>query len=115
MKKQLGKQIGTLVACGVMLVASQVAFAQYGPPPPRPGGPGGPPPPRGTWSRQGWYHRGGYVPRQYRGSHYVVSDWRRYRLPPPRPGYHYIRSDNGDFLLAAIATGAIISIVANSQ
>jgi hypothetical protein len=109
MKKQLGKQIGTLAVCGVMLVASQMAFAQYRPGPPPP-----PPPSRG-WSQQSWYHRGGYVPRQYRGNHYVVSDYRRYRLPPPRPGYHYIRSDNGDFLLAAIATGAIISIVANSH
>jgi hypothetical protein len=111
MKKQLGKKIGTLAACGLMLVASQMAFAQYRPPGPPPPGPA-----RG-WSHQGWYHRGGYVPRQYRGGRYVVSDrdWRRYRLPPPRPGYHYIRSDNGDFLLAAIATGAIISIVANSH
>jgi hypothetical protein len=114
MKKQLGKQIGMLAACGVMVVASQMAFAQYGPPGPPPPSRQGPPPGRG-WSHEGWYHRGGYVPRQYRGRHYVVSDWRTYRLPPPRPGYHYIRSDNGDFLLAAIATGAIISIVANSR
>jgi hypothetical protein len=106
MKKQLGKQIGMFAACGIMLVASQMAMAQYRPGPPPP------PPPRSGWSHQNWYHRGGYVPRQYRGSRYVVSDYRRYRLPPPRPGYHYIRSDNGDFLLAAIATGAIISIVA---
>jgi hypothetical protein len=104
MKKQLGKQIGMFAACGIMLVASQMAMAQYRP--------GPPPPPRSGWSHQSWYHRGGYVPRQYRGSHYIVTDYRRYRLPPPRPGYHYIRSDNGDFLLAAIATGAIISIIA---
>jgi hypothetical protein len=110
MKKQLGKQIGMLAVCGVMLVASEMAMAQYRP------GPPGPPPGRG-WNHQGWYHRGGYVPREYRGSRYVVrsGDYRRYRLPPPRPGYHYIRSDNGDFLLAAIATGAIVSIIANSH
>jgi Ni/Co efflux regulator RcnB len=42
----------------------------------------------------------------------VVSDWNRYRLKPPPRGYQYIRSDNGDFLLAAITTGAILSIIA---
>jgi Ni/Co efflux regulator RcnB len=35
-----------------------------------------------------------------------------YRPGPPPRGYQYIRSDNGDFLLAAVATGAILSIIA---
>lgn len=109
MKKQIGKQIGVFVTCGVMLVASQMAVAQYRPGPPPPGPPG-----RG-WNHGGWYHRGGRIPPQYRGSRYVVNDWRTYRLPPPRPGYHYIRSDTGDFLLAAVATGAIVSIIAGSR
>jgi Ni/Co efflux regulator RcnB len=62
--------------------------------------------------RDGWYKRGGHVPQQYRGSSYVVTDWRTRRLPPPRRGYHYVRSDNGDLLLVAITSGVIASIIA---
>jgi Ni/Co efflux regulator RcnB len=104
------KQLGTIAFCGVMLVSSQYALAQaYRPGPP-------PPPSRyhGMYDQgrhEGWYRRGGYIPQTYRGSRYVVSDWRRYRLKPPPRGYQYIRSDNGDFLLAAITTGAILSII----
>lgn len=106
------KQLAAIAFCGVMLVSSQFALAQaYRP---------GPPPPpakhyRGMYDQgrhEGWYKRGGYVPKTYRSSRYVVSDWRRYRLNPPPRGYQYIRSDNGDFLLAAVATGAIMSIIA---
>lgn len=109
------KQLGALAFCGVMLMSSQFAMAQaYRP---------GPPPPqqqryRGMYDQgrhEGWYKRGGYVPPAYRSGRYVVSDWRRYRLRPPPRGYQYIRSDNGDFLLAAVATGAIMSIIAASH
>ncbi|GFZ96203.1 RcnB family protein [Dyella caseinilytica] len=110
------KELGVMVFCGAMLVSSQFVMAQAyrpGPPPP--------PPPsryRGMYDQgrhEGWYKRGGYVPAQYRRGTYVVSDWRRYRLQPPPRGYQYIRSDNGDFLLAAITTGAILSIIAASH
>lgn len=109
------KQLGTIAFCGVMLMSSQCALAQaYRP---------GPPPPaqqryRGMYDQgrhEGWYRRGGHIPPGYRGGRYVVSDWRRYRLRPPPRGYEYIRSDNGDFLLAAIATGTILSIIAASR
>jgi Ni/Co efflux regulator RcnB len=109
------KQLGALAFCGVMLVSSQFALAQVY-------RPGPPPPPapryRGMYDQgrhEGWYRRGGYIPVQYRRGSYVVSDWRRYRLKPPPRGYQYIRSDNGDFLLAAITTGAILSIFAASH
>jgi Ni/Co efflux regulator RcnB len=59
---------------------------------------------------EGWYHRGGYLPVEYR-TRYVVTDWRRDRLRPPPRGYHWVRSDNGDFLLVAIASGVIASIL----
>ena len=54
----------------------------------------------GRW-RQGqvypyWRHRG-----------YVIDDYRRYNLGPPRPGYRYYRSDNGDVVMAAITSGLI--------
>lgn len=61
---------------------------------------------------EGWYKKGGHVPREYRGGSYVVTDWRVRHLRQPPRGYHYVRSDNGDFLLVAISTGIIISILA---
>jgi Ni/Co efflux regulator RcnB len=61
---------------------------------------------------EGWYHRGGYLPVEYR-TRYVVTDWRRDRLREPPRGYHWVRSDNGDFLLVAIATGVIVDLLLN--
>ncbi|SHM05706.1 RcnB family protein [Rhodanobacter sp. OK091] len=62
---------------------------------------------------EGWYRQGGYVPTEYRDGPYVVDDWRGQNLREPPRGYRYVRSDNGDFLLVAIATGVIVSILAN--
>jgi Ni/Co efflux regulator RcnB len=62
--------------------------------------------------REGWYRRGGYVPVEYR-TRYVVTDWRYDRLREPPRGYHWVRSDNGDFLLVAIATGVIVDLILN--
>ena len=70
---------------------------------------------RGMYDRgrhEGWYKRGGHMPSEYRGGSYVVTDWRSQRLRQPPRGYHYVRSDNGDFLLVAITTGIIASILA---
>ena len=61
---------------------------------------------------EGWYKRGGYLPVEYR-TRYVVTDWRRDRLREPPRGYHWVRSDNGDFLLVAIASGVIIDLLLN--
>jgi len=71
---------------------------------------------RGMYDRgrhEGWYKRGGHMPSEYRGGSYVVTDWRNRHLREPPRGYHYVRSDNGDFLLVAITTGIIASILAN--
>ena len=62
---------------------------------------------------EGWYHQGGYVPTEYRDGPYVVTDWRSQHLREPPRGYRYVRSDNGDFLLVAITTGVIASILAH--
>ena len=59
--------------------------------------------------KQGWYKKGGRMPSQYCGSRYVVTDWRARHLRQPPRGYHWVRSDNGDFLLVAITTGVISS------
>ncbi len=62
---------------------------------------------------EGWYKRGGYLPVEYRSARYVVTDWRRDRLREPPRGYRWVRSDNGDFLLVAIATGVIVDLLLN--
>jgi hypothetical protein len=109
------KQLGAIILCGAIVASPQFALAQayrQGPPPP--------PPSKyhGMYDQgrhEGWYRKGGRIPPSYRGSRYVVSDWNRYHLKAPPRGYQYVRSDNGDFLLAAITTGAIISIIAGSH
>ena len=51
------------------------------------------------------------MPSDYRGREYVVSDWHPERLRQPPRGYHWVRSDNGDFLLVAISTGIIADLL----
>lgn len=64
---------------------------------------------------EGWYKRGGYLPVEYRSTRYVVYDWRDARLREPPRGYHWVRSDDGAFLLVAITTGIIVNIIASGQ
>lgn len=59
----------------------------------------------------GWYKRGGHLPRHYRADRYYVTNWSAYDLRPPPRGYRWVRSDNSDFLLIAIASGIITDIV----
>ncbi|GAB2560183.1 RcnB family protein [Rhodanobacter koreensis] len=61
---------------------------------------------------EGWYKKGGHMPAEYRGGSYVVSNWQSEHLRAPPRGYHYVRSDNGDFILVAITTGVIAGIIA---
>ncbi len=63
---------------------------------------------------EGWYKKGGHVPPEYRRGSYVVTDWRSRRLREPPRGHEYVRSDNGDYLLIAVATGVIVSIIAGN-
>ena len=72
--------------------------------------------PRGEWRGAGPHHdfyRGGRLPPQYRSRGYVVEDWRGHRLSPPPHGYHWVQA-GGDYVLAAIATGVILSILLNN-
>ena len=64
---------------------------------------------------EGWYRKGGHVPTEYNRGNYAVTDWRSQHLRQPPRGYHYVRSDNGDFLLVAVTTGVIASIIASSH
>ncbi len=61
----------------------------------------GPPP----WARGVRYYGPGYGPT------YVVEDWYGYGLRRPPPGYYWRRSDAGDFLLVAVATGIIADLI----
>ena len=61
----------------------------------------------------GGYRVGGYYPH-YSSSRYWIQDYRAYRLPPPRYGYRYYRDDNGDIVMAAIASGLIGLIIGSS-
>lgn len=59
------------------------------------------------------WHRGDHIPAEYRDNRYVVNDWRARHLKAPPRGYHYVQVD-GDFVLAAIATGVIASVLINN-
>ena len=54
--------------------------------------------------------RGQAIPYHYR-SRWYVRDYRRYGWAPPPRGYAYYRTDTGDIVLAAIATGVILSLL----
>ena len=54
--------------------------------------------------------KGGRLPSDYRNRQYVVDDWRGHRLSSPPRGYHWVQTGN-DYVLAAIATGVIASII----
>lgn len=81
----------------------------------------------GGWDRdddRGWDHDRGHHYGEYRHGHrhwerghrydgpvYVVHDYGRYRLRPPPRGYHWVRDDDGQYLLVAVATGIILDMV----
>ncbi|UGB39857.1 RcnB family protein [Frateuria soli] len=50
---------------------------------------------------------------RYDGRVIVVHDYERVRLRPPPRGYHWVRDDNDDYVLVAIATGIILDYVLN--
>ena len=60
-------------------------------------------PPR--WARGARYYGDGYGPT------YVVNDYRGYGLRAPPRGYYWRRSDAGDYLLVAVATGIIADLI----
>jgi len=71
------------------------------------GRPGGPIP-HSDW------HRGDRLPAEYRDRNYVVDNWREHGLSAPPRGYHWV-GVNGDYVLAAVATGVIANILANGR
>lgn len=64
-------------------------------------------------NHEGWYHRGGHVPAEYYHDRRYYVDYRTYHLAPPPRDHVWVRSDTGDFLLVAVATGVIADMVIN--
>lgn len=56
------------------------------------------------------FYRGQRLSSEYRHSHYVVNDWRGHRLSAPPRGHHWVQT-GPDYVLVAIASGIIASIV----
>jgi Ni/Co efflux regulator RcnB len=64
---------------------------------------------RGAGPRHDLY-RGGRLPSNYHNRQYVVDNWRAHRLSAPPRGYHWVQV-GGDYVLAAVATGIIASVL----
>jgi Ni/Co efflux regulator RcnB len=58
-----------------------------------------------------WYKEGGIVPTEYRDNRYVVQHWQTEHLNEPSQGSHWVRGDDGDYLLVDSNTGAITKIM----
>jgi Ni/Co efflux regulator RcnB len=59
------------------------------------------------------FHRGGYLPYQYRNHGYYVSNWQAYPgLYAPPYGQQWVNVD-GEFLLVALTTGLILNALIN--
>lgn len=56
--------------------------------------------------------QGAYLPQEYRSDRYVVNDWQQRRLSAPPRGSHWVSAGN-DYVLAAIATGLIATVLLN--
>ena len=57
------------------------------------------------------FHRGGYISHEYRSRAYEV-DYREHRLSRPPIGHRWVQV-GADYVLIAIATGVIASIILN--
>ena len=59
------------------------------------------------------FHRGGYLPYEYRQRNYYVTNWNAYpHLYAPPYGHQWVNVD-GEFLLVALATGLIANALLN--
>lgn len=56
--------------------------------------------------------RGHALPQQYRGEGYQVKDWKKRGLKSPPPGHRWMNVD-GNYVLIAVATGVIASVIAH--
>jgi Ni/Co efflux regulator RcnB len=66
---------------------------------------------RGAGPDHKW-HKGDRIPAEYRDRHHEVGDWKAHHLRQPPRGYHWVNV-NGDYVLAAVATGVIADMLLN--
>ena len=77
------------------------------------------PPPTNYYGRRGFalgyrpWARGQHL--GYYNGRYAEVDYRREHLRRPYRGYHWVRDDQGDYLLAAIVSGLVASVIINSD
>jgi Ni/Co efflux regulator RcnB len=112
------KAIVSLVVVSMLGMSATVFAQQHEPyhsggghrPPPheasvaRPGGPI----PHSDW------HKGERLPAEYRDRNYVVDNWHEHGLSAPPRGYQWV-GVNGDYVLVAISTGLIASVLLSGQ
>ncbi len=60
-----------------------------------------------------YYYVGDRLPHAYWRDMRVVSDWPQYSLNQPPYGYQWVQADSGEFILVALATGIIASLLLN--
>ncbi|MCW1876810.1 RcnB family protein [Erwinia sp. INIA-01] len=58
------------------------------------------------------FRKGRPLPQQYRGAGYQVNDWKKHGLKAPPSGHRWMNV-NGNYVLIAIATGVIASVIAH--
>lgn len=59
---------------------------------------------------KGWYKKGDRLPDRYYSRDYYVTDYERYHLRRPDPGYRWVRADGGQFYLTLISSGVVIDV-----
>jgi len=60
------------------------------------------------------FYIGQRLPLEYRERIYVVEDWRVHHLRRPPLGYYWVQS-GPDYLLVAVATGLVASVIIDSS
>ncbi|WP_380184316.1 RcnB family protein [Kalamiella sp. sgz302252] len=58
------------------------------------------------------FHKGRPLPEKYRGEGYQVNDWHKRGLKAPPAGHRWQNID-GNYVLIAVATGVITSVIAH--
>lgn len=72
---------------------------------------------RHSGNHKGWkkkhrdYHRGERIEVVYLEPRYYVEDYHHHRLRQPPRGHRWVRTDDGRFILVAVATGIIADIL----
>jgi Ni/Co efflux regulator RcnB len=119
MKLMLRNTIGAAAALAML---AGPALAQQGPPPPHDQNHGPqygqhpPPPPMHPQPQHEAYgppHGGWHEGDRYNGGRETV-DWHQHHLHQPPPGYEWVQSGD-QFVMIAVTTGVIASIIAGSS